>query len=261
MSSVGTLEDPSISSRNSIAVTTTISHRSRIATPESNQISLTSNSSPQNAMRSCPDNGSNSPRSPAPCSPTKSPGYLQPLMPLNPNSPRRYRPLPIGRYRATAYAAPLASGEFATLPSPHIPVFRPAEHVRRHKETADIFSYFKVAFLLFIALVVVWVPSGINRLHQIFFPNRPVYGLNLASAIVLPMQGFWNALIYAQATWSECNGEFAKIVWKLKGTNSRKEYFQTDGINFGKDRASVETKATQLTSRSDPAANDSIMTV
>ncbi|KAF1934085.1 uncharacterized protein M421DRAFT_246 [Didymella exigua CBS 183.55] len=135
------------------------------------------------------------------------------LVPLNPNSPVRYhKPLLMGKYRATAYAAPLASGDFATLPSPQVPVFRPSEHaahVQRREETSEAFRYFKSALLLFVALVVVWVPSSANRLYQLGHPERASFALNLISALVLPTQGFWNAVIYAQASWDECKRAWA----------------------------------------------------
>ncbi|KAH7126961.1 G protein coupled receptor family protein [Dendryphion nanum] len=65
-------------------------------------------------------------------------------------------------------------------------------------------SYLKVAFLMFAALFIVWVPSTVNRLQQFINRDSPVFGLNLASALVLPLQGFWNAMVYASTTWPEC---------------------------------------------------------
>jgi hypothetical protein len=61
------------------------------------------------------------------------------------------------------------------------------------------------------------VPPSINRLYQIVHPNLPNYGLNLASALVLPTQGFWNAIVYATTTWPECKRAYAMIVSKLTG--------------------------------------------
>jgi hypothetical protein len=142
------------------------------------------------------------------------------LVPLNPSSPLRHQaPALMGKYRATAYAAPLASGDFATLPSPQVAVFRPAEHaahVERRRGTAEAFQYFKSALLLFVALVVVWVPSSVNRLYQLARPDRPSYALNVISALVLPTQGFWNAVIYAHASWDECRRACAELRSKLK---------------------------------------------
>lgn len=74
---------------------------------------------------------------------------------------------------------------------------------------AAAWGYFKVAFLMFAALFVVWVPSTINRLQQFVDRGNPIFGLNLASALVLPLQGFWNAMIYISTTWPECKRALA----------------------------------------------------
>lgn len=226
--SSGTLEDPFVDPKDKITVTTNISHNTQdgswsgFATPSNDLKWLSSSSSPRSPpprhMRA-----SETTRSSTPCSPT-TPGRRGLLVPLNPNSPHRHHnPLLIGKYRATAYAAPLASGDFATLPSPQVPVFRPTEHaahVKRRKEIAEAFRYFKSALLLFIALVVVWVPSSVNRLYQLAHPDHPSYALNLVSALVLPTQGFWNAVIYAHASWDECKRAYAAFRSKLPKQSS-----------------------------------------
>lgn len=73
-------------------------------------------------------------------------------------------------------------------------------------------SYFKVAFLMFAALVIVWVPSTVNRLQSFISKDKPVFGLNLASALVLPLQGFWNMMVYISTTWPECKRATREIM-------------------------------------------------
>jgi hypothetical protein len=80
-------------------------------------------------------------------------------------------------------------------------------------------SYFKVAFLMFAALFIVWVPSTINRLQQFIHKDNPVFGLNLASAMVLPLQGFWNAMVYMSTTWPECKRAVQEIMDCIAATN------------------------------------------
>ncbi|KAJ4992684.1 G-protein coupled receptor 1-like protein 1 [Stagonosporopsis vannaccii] len=251
------LQDPLYSPRTSIVVTTNISYRLNSATPKSSQNSLMSVYSAQSVA--LPSDASNTA---GPGAPSPAPRRLHPL---NPNSPRgdppRNRsglgnPHATGTYRATAYAAPLAGGQVATLPSPHMPTFRPAEHaahLERRRETADMYSYFQVALLLFAALVVVWVPSSINHVYQLVHAGQPLYGLNLASAIVLPTQGFWNAVIYAQATWSECKDEYRKARERVQGGMAAAA---SAAAAEPKDRASVDTKSTELTTRNAPEANN-----
>jgi hypothetical protein len=79
--------------------------------------------------------------------------------------------------------------------------------VRRGQSTAGnaaALGYFKVAFLMFAALFIVWVPSTVNRLQQFIDKDHPIFGLNLASALVLPLQGFWNSMVYISTSWPEC---------------------------------------------------------
>ncbi|KAL1977102.1 hypothetical protein VTN31DRAFT_3384 [Thermomyces dupontii] len=62
-------------------------------------------------------------------------------------------------------------------------------------------AYCKYAMLYFVALVVTWVPSTINRAYGFVHPDKPNFGLSFTSALVLPLQGFWNSLIYTAISW------------------------------------------------------------
>lgn len=57
-------------------------------------------------------------------------------------------------------------------------------------------KYCKCALLFFIALLITWVPSTVNRIWALAHPDQIIFGLNFAAALVLPLQGFWNAVIY-----------------------------------------------------------------
>ncbi|KAN0099882.1 hypothetical protein V8E51_013657 [Hyaloscypha variabilis] len=70
-------------------------------------------------------------------------------------------------------------------------------------------SYLRCSFLFFIALVVTWIPSSINRIYSIAYPDSSNYGLNFAGALVLPLQGFWNAILYITISTSAC-----KELWR-----------------------------------------------
>lgn len=245
------LEDPFVTTESRIFVTTEIEHNvqkdkhtSRPASSEVEQKWQTPSSSPEKSTFAQPADEPDSIRSSTPGSLSKSVGRYSLLVPLNPSSPQRHtQPLLIS-YRASAYAAPLASGEFATLPSPRAPVFQPTEHaahVKRRRENAAAYAYFNVAFLMFVALVIIWVPSSINRLYQIAHPDNPNYGLNIVSALVLPMQGVWNATIYASNTWSECKRAYETIISKFTGaTLSRQSSIETDQDETIKYNANIE---------------------
>lgn len=83
------------------------------------------------------------------------------------------------------------------------------------ESNAAAWGYFKVAFLMFAALFMVWVPSSINRVQQFIDQNTSIFGLNLASALVLPLQGFWNSMIYISTTWPECKRAIADMLDSL----------------------------------------------
>lgn len=74
-------------------------------------------------------------------------------------------------------------------------------------------AYAKVAVLFFVALMVTWIPSSANRVYSYVHPGQISEGLEFASAFVLPLQGFWNGLIYATTSIPAC-----KSFWReLKG--------------------------------------------
>lgn len=89
--------------------------------------------------------------------------------------------------------------------------------MRRKRENAAALAYFKTGFLLFASILMVWGPSSVNRLYQVAHPENPSYGLSFVSALVLPMQGFWNAMIYMTAVWAEHKRAYATVVSKFTG--------------------------------------------
>jgi hypothetical protein len=70
-------------------------------------------------------------------------------------------------------------------------------------------AYTKVAALFFIALMVTWIPSSANRIYSFIHVGEICLGLEFTSAFVLPLQGFWNALIYTTTSLSAC-----RAFWK-----------------------------------------------
>ncbi|KAM0799326.1 hypothetical protein BDR22DRAFT_330488 [Usnea florida] len=64
------------------------------------------------------------------------------------------------------------------------------------------FGYTKVALLFFVSLLVTWVPSSINRVYPLVYPSSVSLPFSYASGIVLPLMGFWNALIYTTTSWA-----------------------------------------------------------
>ncbi|KAK2789049.1 hypothetical protein FQN52_006416 [Onygenales sp. PD_12] len=65
--------------------------------------------------------------------------------------------------------------------------------IERHNAT---YMYTKRVSLFFISLLVTWAPSTMNRIYLIVHPERPSFGLSYAASLVLPLQGFWNFVVY-----------------------------------------------------------------
>jgi hypothetical protein len=59
-----------------------------------------------------------------------------------------------------------------------------------------IMAYTKCAALFAASLLITWIPSSANRVYGLIYPTKVSYALNVSSALVLPLQGFWNAVIY-----------------------------------------------------------------
>ncbi|KAL8917206.1 MAG: hypothetical protein Q9208_008108 [Pyrenodesmia sp. 3 TL-2023] len=56
--------------------------------------------------------------------------------------------------------------------------------------------YARVAFLFFVSMVIIWIPSSVNRVYALAHPDRINYPLNYISALLLPAQGIFNCIVY-----------------------------------------------------------------
>ncbi|KIH91961.1 g-protein coupled receptor [Sporothrix brasiliensis 5110] len=79
----------------------------------------------------------------------------------------------------------------------------------RHMDPVKL-AYLRTSFVFAISVLVTWTPSSINRVYTLVYPARISYGLNIASAAVLPLQGVWNAVIYFSTSWSLLRGEVGR---------------------------------------------------
>ncbi|KAL1860730.1 hypothetical protein VTK73DRAFT_7201 [Phialemonium thermophilum] len=68
-------------------------------------------------------------------------------------------------------------------------------------------AYLRTSFVFAISVLVTWTPSSINRVYTLAYPRRFNFALNMASAVVLPLQGVWNAVIYCATSWVALRGE------------------------------------------------------
>lgn len=72
-------------------------------------------------------------------------------------------------------------------------------------------SYARCAILFFTAILITWLPSSANRVYSVVHPGFASVPLEIMSAIVLPLQGFWNAVIYITTSWSACKYFFSEM--------------------------------------------------
>ncbi|KAJ6037914.1 hypothetical protein N7499_004104 [Penicillium canescens] len=75
-----------------------------------------------------------------------------------------------------------------------------------------MWSYFRYSFLFFIAMIATWTPSFVNRIYDLVNSREPNFGLNLAGAFVLSLQGFWNAIIYTSTAFPILKSQWAPKV-------------------------------------------------
>jgi hypothetical protein len=83
-------------------------------------------------------------------------------------------------------------------------------------------AYLRTSFVFAISILVTWTPSSINRVYSLVYPTRTSYPLNLAGAVVLPLQGLWNAIIFAATSWRVLGEEFREIGFGLGFGSSRR---------------------------------------
>ncbi|KAI1098242.1 family A G protein-coupled receptor-like protein [Jackrogersella minutella] len=106
-------------------------------------------------------------------------------------------------------------------------------------------SYSKCALLFFTALLVTWIPSSANRVYSLVNTNQAEASLEIMSAIVLPLQGFWNMLIYMATSWEAVKITYSDVMTRLTGDGRRPE-----PIRFGNDYPDKHNFAFRLSSRS-----------
>lgn len=73
-----------------------------------------------------------------------------------------------------------------------------------YEANSAAWQYTKCAILFFTAILVTWIPSTANRVYSVVHTDEISLPLEYMSALVLPLQGFWNAIIYVVTSWGAC---------------------------------------------------------
>ncbi|TGJ83399.1 hypothetical protein E0Z10_g5349 [Xylaria hypoxylon] len=99
-----------------------------------------------------------------------------------------------------------------------------ARRRKNHEAGGAAWAYTKCAILFFTALLVTWIPSSTNRVYSLVHGGQTVVLLEILSAIVLPLQGFWNAIIYLVTSWAAVKLFFSEVMHRVTNGNSPSDY-------------------------------------
>ncbi|KAM0554030.1 hypothetical protein ACHAPJ_007105 [Fusarium lateritium] len=84
------------------------------------------------------------------------------------------------------------------------------DRTRRSPSDEAAMAYAKCALLFFTAMLITWIPASANRLY-VLIDGKASVTLGYLSAFVLPLQGFWNALIYYYTSRAACKQVIASL--------------------------------------------------
>jgi hypothetical protein len=79
-------------------------------------------------------------------------------------------------------------------------------------------AYTKCAALFALSIVVTWVPSSANRVYGLNHIADSSFALNVASAAVLPLQGFWTGLAAVKLEYRDWRR--AKAMQRVRANSS-----------------------------------------
>ena len=94
----------------------------------------------------------------------------------------------------------------------------------------DAWLYARVAILFFCSLLLCWVPSSINRVYSIAHPDRLVFWLNYIETLVLPLQGFFNAVVYIVTSQTACRNLWRSVTGAQELPRKNSTTAGTDGL-------------------------------
>ncbi|KAI9850316.1 MAG: hypothetical protein M1838_005876 [Thelocarpon superellum] len=76
--------------------------------------------------------------------------------------------------------------------------------VRAVDANVAAWGYARVAFFFFLAMLVTYVPSSVNRMYGLAHPDKFNFPLQWVTSMVMPLQGFWNSIIYISTSIPAC---------------------------------------------------------
>lgn len=95
---------------------------------------------------------------------------------------------------------------------------------KNYEASRAAWVYAKCALLFFTALLVTWIPSSANRVYGIVHEHQTVVALEILGATVLPLQGFWNAVIYLVTSWAAVKSSLSDLLRRMGYDNPSWDY-------------------------------------
>ncbi|TDZ21458.1 G-protein coupled receptor 1 [Colletotrichum sidae] len=141
---------------------------------------------------------------------------------------------------------------------------RPMNSARRRNYEINnaAWAYTKCSILFFTVILITWVPSSANRVYSVIHARASSTPLAFMSAFVLPLQGFWNALIYVVTSWKACKTLWTDIryssrrpdVTDLVGSFRHSDQFKIPSPS--RKKKTYETESMTEFAHSRPASNE-----
>lgn len=133
-----------------------------------------------------------------------------------------------GQSKPSAYSvsisatAPKTPAATAATASSNLNIDNHTQRSSRRKATYEAnnaaWSYTKCSILFFTAILITWIPSTANRVYSVVQTDGASLPLEYMSAFVLPLQGFWNAVIYIVTSWKACKKLMDDIRHSFQGS-------------------------------------------
>ncbi|KAI6708087.1 hypothetical protein PZA11_002174 [Diplocarpon coronariae] len=95
----------------------------------------------------------------------------------------------------------LSTGSNTLVTDPQTPTTPNLRYNNTRVAKKALYAWVKVSLMFVGVMAVTWIPSSANRLYTVYHPGQVLPVLLYLAAIVIPLQGFWNAVIYIYTSW------------------------------------------------------------
>lgn len=121
---------------------------------------------------------------------------------------------------------------------------------RNYEVNNAAWAYTKCAILFFTALLITWIPSSANRVYSFVHVKKSSMPLEFMSAFVLPLQGWWNAVIYIVTSWRACKN--LREDWQLGRRTAIADLFISKPLEESPQQRSLQLSQFRSTARASP---------